>query len=312
MDKRSIVVTGISGYAGRVLLPHLTQDASVDRVIGVDRRSLGDVSADKVTYHQVDVREAAWGEILEGADTVVHLAFVLMRRPQDDEQEIDEINVEGSCALFDAAAQHGVRKVVFTSSVVAYGLHPDNPVPLTEASPLRPNPGLYYSRDKAAVEKYLDTYESQHPEMIVTRLRPCTIVGPCADPRQMASFVSDSTIVVRSADPLYQLLHEDDFARALHMAIQQDMPGIYNVTSDDPRTIRQLGRLRGSKIVTLPYPLVRGLMGLTWRLGKADFAPGWADLVRYPIVASNEKLKQLGWQPEFATPEALEVLVDAF
>jgi nucleoside-diphosphate-sugar epimerase len=70
MDKRSIVVIGISGYAGRVLLPYLTQGTSVDRVIGVDRRSLGDVSADKVTYHQVDVREAAWGEILEGADTV--------------------------------------------------------------------------------------------------------------------------------------------------------------------------------------------------------------------------------------------------
>ena len=312
MGGQRIVVTGISGYLGRVFLPYLEQDASVDCVIGVDRRPMKSIVTDKLTLHRLDVRDTELEGVFDGVDTLVHLAFVLMRSPHDDEEEIDRINVKGSQAVFQAAARQGVRKIVFTSSVVAYGLHADNPVPLTEESPLRPNPGLYYSRDKAAVEEYLDTYQAQHPEMIVTRLRPSTVVGPHADPGQMASLISDPTILVQGANPLYQLVHEDDLARALHISIRRDIPGVYNVTSDEPCTLRQLARFRESQVVSLPYPLVRGLMWLSWRLGKTDFAPEWADLVRFPIVVSNEKLKQLGWEPKFTTTEALEVLVDSF
>jgi nucleoside-diphosphate-sugar epimerase len=248
---------------------------------------------------------------LAGADVLVHLAFVLMRLPGDDEEEIDEINVGGTRAVCQAAARRGVRKLVFSSSVVAYGLHSDNPIPLTEESPLRPNPGLYYSRAKAAIEQYLDAFEAEHPEMIVTRLRPCTVVGPRADPAQMTSLVSPTTVLVRGADPPYQLLHEDDLARALHLVIQRDAPGIYNVTSDEPRTLRELVQPRGGRVVSLPYSVVRGLLWLIWRWGLSVFAPEWTDLSRYSLVASNERLKELGWVPRYTTAEALAALLAA-
>jgi UDP-glucose 4-epimerase len=312
MSGKRIAITGVSGYTGRVLLPYLEQDESVESVLGFDQCPLENIDADKLTFQQLDVRNAHLDKALAGVDTLVHLAFVLMRGPNDDDAQIEAINVDGSQAVFEAAARQGVGKIIFTSSVVAYGLHPDNPVPLKEDSPLRPNPGLYYSRNKAAVEAYLDTFEEQHPEMTVTRLRPCTVVGPNADPGQMASLIADPTILVRGANPPYQLLHEDDLAQALLLAIHEEMPGIYNVTSDEPQTLRELALHRESQIAALPYPLVRGLMGLTWRLGQSDFAPEWADLVRYPIVADNEKLKQLGWEPEYTTTEALDVLVDSF
>ena len=211
--------------------------------------------------------------------------------------------------MFRAAARQGVRKLSLTSSVMAYGLHADNPIPLTEESPLRPNPGLYYSRAKAAVEDYMDTFESEHAEMIVTRLRPCTVVGPRADPVQMASLVSDPAILVRGADPLYQLLHEGDLVQALHLVIRQDAPGAYNVTSDDPLTMRQLAKSRGARVISLPYAVVRGLMRVLWRSGSSDFAPEWADLTRWPVIASNEKLKRLGWKPRYTTAQALAALV---
>jgi UDP-glucose 4-epimerase len=234
----------------------------------------------------------------------------MMHRPGDDEREIDEINIAGSRQVFEAAARQGVQKLIFTSSVVAYGLHPDNPIPLTEESPLRPNPGLYYSRAKAAVESYLDTFESEHPEIMVTRLRPCTVVGPRADPAQMAALTSSTATLVQGYDPPYQLLHEEDLARALYLTIRQDIPGIYNVTSDESRTLQQLARSRpGTRVVALPSWVVRGLMWLIWRLGRSPFAPAWIDLSRYPLVASNEKLKGLGWRPQYTTTEALEDLL---
>lgn len=311
MGGRTVVITGVSGYVGRVLLPYLEQDPAIDRVIGIDRRSPeNNAVGDKFVFHQFDIRDPGIEAALAGADVLVHLAFVLMRLPGSDEVEIDDINIGGTRAVCQAAARQGVRKLIFTSSVVAYGLHADNPVPLTEASPLRPNAGLYYSRAKAAVEHYLDAFEAEHPEMIVTRLRPCTVVGPQADPAQMASLASSTAVLVRGADPLYQLLHEDDLARALHLVIRQDAPGSYNVTSDEPHTLRELVQSRGGRVLALPYFVVRGVMWLLWRLGLSVFAPEWVDLSRYPLVASNEKLKGLGWVPRYTTTEAFTSLLN--
>lgn len=312
MGGRTIVITGVAGYLGRVLLPYLEQDPEVDRVVGIDRRPPeNNIVGDKLVFHQLDIRDPGLEEALAGADVLVHLAFMLMRLPGDDKEEIDEINVGGTRAVCQAAARQGVRKLIFTSSVVAYGLHSDNPIPLTEESPLRPNPGLYYSRAKAAVEQYLDAFETEHPEMIVTRLRPCTVVGPQADPAQMTSLVSPTAVLVRGADPPYQLLHEDDLARALHLVIQRDAPGIYNVTGDEPCTLRELVQSRGGRVIALPYFVVRGLLGLMWRMGLSVFAPEWADLSRYPLVASNERLKGLGWVPRYTTAEAFAALLAA-
>jgi nucleoside-diphosphate-sugar epimerase len=296
---------------GRVLLPYLEQDPTIDRVIGIDRRPPERNTVEgKLVFHHLDVRDPGIEAVLAGADVLVHLAFVLMHLPGSDEAEIDGINIEGTRAVCQAAARQGVRKVIFTSSVVAYGLHADNPIPLTEASPLRPNAGLYYSRAKAAVEHYLDAFEAEHSEIVVTRLRPCTVVGPRADPAQMVSLVSSTAVLVRGADPPYQLLHEDDLARALHLVIQRDAPGIYNVTSDGPRTLRELVKSRGGRVVSLPYFVVRRVMWLLWRLGLSVFAPEWVDLSRYPLVAGNEKLKGLGWVPRYTTAEAFTSLLN--
>lgn len=308
-DRKVIAITGISGYFGRVLLPLLEQDDTVERVIGIDCRPLSARLPEKVQLHLKDVRDPTVEKLLQGTDVLIHMAFVLMRPPGVRQKEIEERNIQDALAIFKAAARQGVRKIIFTSSVVAYGLHPDNPVPLTEESPLRPNAGLYYGRAKAAIEQYLDKFEKEHPEIVVTRLRPCTVVGPRADPAQMASLVNPTTILVRGANPLYQLVYEDDLARALYLAVQKDLPGAYNVAGDAPLTLRELAELRGGRIITLPYLVVRALMGAIWRIGRSPFAPEWTDLLRYPLVASNEKLKGLGWAPQYTTAGALTTLL---
>jgi len=307
---KTVAITGVTGYFSQMLLPYLERDAEIGRVIGIDRRTpRGSVGGNKVTFHQCDVRDPALEGLLAGADVLVHLAFVLMRLP--GAKELDENNIGGTQAVCEAAARQGVRKLIVLSSVVAYGLHADNPIPLTEESPLRPNHGLYYSRQKVAIERYLDVFERAHPEMIVTRLRPCTVIGPHADPAQMASLTSTIVPAIWGADPPLQLLFEEDMASALYLVIQKDAPGVYNVTGDEPRTLRELVRVRGGRVIPLPYPLVVGLMALTWRTGQSVFAPEWADLSRYPLVASNKKLKGLGWVPKYTTTEALMALVEA-
>ncbi len=313
MQKITIAVTGISGYLGRVLSPYLENNRDITRVIGIDQKPIiPDSHSNKIQFHQLDMKDPEIEALLSNVDILVHLAFELMRPPRYGKRAVEETNIAGSRAVLGAAARQGVQNIIFTSSVVAYGLHSDNPVPLTEESPLRPNKFLYYGLSKVAVEDYLDTLEAEYPEIIFTRLRPCTIVGPNADPAQMASLTSSTAALVKGYDPLYQLLHEQDMAQALDLMIRKNIPGIFNVTSDEPLKLSQIALSQpGGQVVALPHRLARFLAWFSWRTGSSVFAPEWLDLARYPLVASNGKLKQQGWQPQYTTSQAYADLLAA-
>ena len=137
----TILLTGVSGFFGRALLPRLQADPAVKHIIGVDLRPPVDASQySKLTFHQLDVREGDLAPLMKRCDVVIHMAFILMRPPR--RLDLDAVNIVGSRRVLRAAAQAGVPKIIFTSSVVGYGLHPDNPMPLTEIMPRRPNAGL--------------------------------------------------------------------------------------------------------------------------------------------------------------------------
>lgn len=311
MSKKNIAITGITGYVGRILLPYLENDTAVQRIIGIDKHGMNAAhNSEKLEFHQLDIQSSQINELLADVDILIHLAFMLMRLPGTSQETAVKNNIEIAQNIFEAAAHQGVKKIIFTSSVVAYGIHPDNPIPLTEQSSLRPNPGIYYSRAKVSIEKYLDSFEKQHPEIVVTRLRPCTVVGPHADPAQMTSFTSTTATLVKEYDPPYQLLHEDDLAQAIYLAVQKDIPGIFNVAGDDPIKLSQLALSKpGGKVISLPYGLSRFLAWLAWRMGSSVFAPEWLDLACYPLIVSNEKIKHHGWKPQFTTAEAYADLI---
>ena len=83
----------------------------------------------KTTYVQGDVLDrAAIDRLVEGADVVVHLAFLIFGNPKQSR----EINLTGSRNVFEATAASGAKRLVYTSSVAAYGFHESNPLPLHE------------------------------------------------------------------------------------------------------------------------------------------------------------------------------------
>jgi len=311
MKKKTIAITGAAGFFAECLVPLLETDPSVERIVAIDCREPASLTSwEKVEFHKLDIRDPEIGSLFQGIDILVHMAFVLMRLP--GAKDVDDINTAGSRNVLQLAAIAGVPKVIFTSSVVAYGIREDNPVPLREDYPLRPNSDLYYSRNKAAVESVLHKIARENPSMQVTILRPCTVVGPHADPASMASLTGGTTTLVRGYNPLYQLVHEDDVARALHHVISNDLPGTFNVCSDEPRTLEDLAHTAGKRTMALPLSLVKPMFQLLWSLKATVFAPEWVKLTQFPIVASNERLKATGWKPEYTTTEAFLALQEAF
>src|ERR1700684_952664 len=122
----TVAVTGPTGEIGQAVVAALERSREVGRVIGMARGAV-DAAArgwKKVVYRRGDVldRESVF-ELVEGADVVVHLAFIIM----GDSRGTRAVNLDGSRNVFETAVAARVKRLVYASSVAAYGFHPDNP-----------------------------------------------------------------------------------------------------------------------------------------------------------------------------------------
>ncbi len=178
----TVAVTGPTGTFGQALVPLLEADDRVERVVGIARRPFDPASRGwtKLEYRQGDVRDAdALAEAFEGADVVVHLAFLIVGGGPGVTRAI---NVEGTLNTFRAAARAGVQRFVYASSVAAYGFHRDNPTGMGEHWPVRPADRLFYAQEKAELEHLLSDEGDEHPEvdMYLLRRRSCSARTPSA------------------------------------------------------------------------------------------------------------------------------------
>src|ERR1700722_19239605 len=130
-------------------------------------------------YRQGDVRDpVALAQAFAGAEVVVHLAFMITGTAGAD--TIRAINVDGTVNAYRAAREAGAERFVYSSSVAAYGFHPDNPVGMTEDWPTRPADRLFYAQEKAELEQLLQDEVQQAPGPHLYLLRPPIVVGPHA------------------------------------------------------------------------------------------------------------------------------------
>ncbi|MFO8058053.1 MAG: NAD-dependent epimerase/dehydratase family protein [bacterium] len=303
-----LAVTGISSYLARTLIPLLEADESIRSITGFDLKEPR-FRSDKLEFIKADVRDPELAVHMQGCDALVHLAYIVM--PIRDEAKADDININGSKNVFRCAARAGVKKIVHLSSVAAYGSWPDNPALITEDVPVRGMPGFYYSRSKAAVEEFLDEFEKDHPELVITRLRPSIFVGPTINNAITAVMSARLLARLRGLENKLQLTWDEDVARAIHLALGGDFHGAYNIAGDGFITMDDMAGIRGVPCITLPYSLALWLSRITWTLRLGTLSSGWIEVTRHPIIVSNEKAKrEMGWTPSCDTRGALIKLLE--
>src|SRR3954464_14687199 len=177
----TVAGTGPTGTFGSGLIPLLEADDRVERIVGIARRPFDPAERGwtKMEYRQGDVRDAdALREAFDGADVVVHLAFLITGNASRETTRA--INVDGTLNVFRAAAAAGARRFVYASSVAAYGFHADNPELLDEEWPVRPAARLFYAQEKAELEDLLHREAEPAPELALSLLRPPVVLGPNA------------------------------------------------------------------------------------------------------------------------------------
>lgn len=284
------------------MIESLEADPDVARILAFDVRPLP-VSARKVVFDQVDVRDPALGARLAGVDVLVHLAFVM--DPIRDEAEMRDINVNGSQNVLRSAAQAGVPKIVYTSSATVYGAHPDNAIPLTEESPLRANLDFSYPAHKLEVEYLIREVRDEFPELTITVFRPAIVFGMHVDNAWSHLLELPIQFSVRGHRPPLQFVHEDDVAMALVFAIKHDLDGPFNLAPGDWSEWGEVMELVGKPVIELAEPTAFSLQDRLWDLGLGEAPAGLLHYVMHPWVVASDRLSEAGFTCIHPSSDAL-------
>lgn len=208
-------------------------------------------------------------------------------------------------AVLDGAGDAGVRVVVFLSSATVYGAWPDNPVPLSEDAPLRPNPGFDLAVAGAEAERLVAEWKDDHPGSTVCILRPTAVVGPGADVALARALAGTTGFRPAEAARPVQFLHIDDLTSAVLLALRSGLDGVFNVAPDGwvpDETARALAG--GTARLALPERVVRPLQAVRRALTPTRERPGVEPYRRHPWVVANDRLVAAGWRPTHTNEEA--------
>jgi UDP-glucose 4-epimerase len=312
-----VVVTGASGNVGTSVLDALASDPAVTEIVGVARRAPG-VSFAKTSWQCADVSASALTPIFQGADVVIHLAWLI--QPSRDEALTRRVNVGGSRRVFEAVADAGVPALVYASSIGAYAPH-DGPEPVQESWPVTGIESSFYSRHKAQVEALLDQFEEAHPDVRVARLRPALIFKRDAATEIRRLFIGPllpNPLVRRELLPAFpyprglrtQVVHSADVAEAYRLAATRPVSGAFNLAADPVLDVRSVEQMLNARAIELSPSLVRALAAASWKLRIQPTSPGWLDMgMLTPIMDSGRARGELGWTPRVtALDTVLELL----
>jgi len=322
-DRLTVAVTGPTGEIGQAVVSALERSREVARIRGMARRPFDAATRGwrKLEYRRGDVLDRdAVRELVDGVDVVVHLAFLIM----GGAVQTRAVNLQGSRNVFEATLAAGVKRLVYASSVAAYGFHRENPQPLTEDVPARGSDEHYYSAQKAEVERVLaETLAGKSTQAYV--FRPCIVGGPDAPLlidslpyTQISERLPSSVKRLLEGVPIlrpvlpdpgveFQLVHHDDVATAMRAGVLgRGSPGAYNIAGGGRLTVSKLADELGWLSVPAPRLAVDAVAELTGRLGFLPAQAQWVSAFREPVIISTAKARrELGWRPKHTALETL-------
>ena len=303
---RKVVITGISGRFGKIVARRLHHELGW-QIVGLDRRPMHGRPKD-IEHHQVDLRSKKARDLFRAGDVdaLVHLG--VMHDPRARPAELYSWNITGTTKLLEYCQAYRVPKVVLLSSANVYGPRPDNPQFLTEEAPLLAAQRFPQMRDLVEIDHLLSTFLWRARETETVILRPVHIVGPVHNaPSNYLRIQRPPTLL--GFDPMVQLVHVEDVAEAVALALNPGRRGIYNIVGPGEVPLSAILRELRREPRLIPHPMAKPLLGLAFRLGISSFPVAELDFIRYVCMVDGRRAAaELGFRPQFGLRETIHAV----
>ncbi len=204
---KKIFLTGATGYVGKAIIERFKKSYDIKAFT----RSLGDIR------NFQEVLKAS-----EGSDIIIHMAAITpTTHPGAADQDVMEVNVEGTRNILDAAVKNKIKKVINFSSVCAVGVRPEN-YPIKEDAVCNPTLGAYGLSKLKGEELCREYSEKQGLDIIC--LRPAVVFPQHAFNPQVVDSVAWNIFV-----------HIEDLLLMLKLALEDQKIkfGIYHIAPDN-------------------------------------------------------------------------------
>ena len=305
------VVTGGAGFIGSHLVDLLI--AHGHEVVVIDNLSRGQLSnlsnareTGKLTFVEADLLDIDFNEFLgqHTPEVIFHLAAQIdVRASVTDPLHDAETNILATIRIADAARQHGVRKVVFTSSGGSIYGEPDS-FPVSEDVPVDPHSP--YAASKVSGEIYLNTYRHLYG-LDCSHIAPANVYGPRQDPFGEAGVVAifaqhllsgAPTRVFGGGDNTRDYVYVGDVVRAFYLASGEIGGGMrFNIGTSVETSDRQLHTLVAEAAGSKDDP---------------EFAPARLGDVPRSALSYGRAKEVLGWEPEVDIKQGVANTVEYF
>lgn len=310
---RRVLITGLSTFWGGRLAQALEADPDVDVIIGLDTREPR-VKLERTEYVRSDENYSILSRIVKatGVDTIAH-TFLVVDSTQMSSRAMHEINVIGTMNLFAAASAAGgtVRNIVVKSAALVYGSSPKDPYWFRETDKRSGTPRTRVERSLLEVESYVRDFARDNPHVCLSLLRFCNVVGPDISTPFVNALQLPLVPKVAGFDPRFQLVHEDDVVAAILFALDQQVPGIFNVAGDGLLPWSEIMAIVGKQGIPMPPFGIEVATEPLRRLGLVDLPPELIDLLKYGRGIDNRRFKDAGFRYRYTSAGAVEAFVEA-
>ena len=313
-----VVVVGATGNVGTSVVRALEADESVTSIAGVARRLPG-LKSGRTVWHRADVVTSDLSQIFDGADAVVHLAWLF--QPTRNAMATWRANVLGSMRVFQAVAEAGVPALVYASSVGAYSPRPKDE-PVDESWPthgcargrLRAGEGLRRAGARRVRERqprhpggpdaaglHLQAGGGHRAAQAVRRAAAAAQAGQGGH----LPFVPDIPGLK------LQVLHTEDAAEAYRLAVVRPVSGAFNLAADPVLDPPALADLLGARLVPVSPGLARAAVAAGWHLRLVPAAPGLLEMaLQIPLMRMDRAREVLGWTPAYSSVDAVRAMLE--
>lgn len=314
---RRCVITGASGFIGRAVVQRLRTEEGIS-VQALVRQGGQEFPNDVTVHSGFDLSTTTdWNPILFGADCVIHAAahvHVMQVDSVEAPRAFHSVNVEGTLNLGRQAAQAGVRRFIFVSSIKVNGEYTDSGHPFTPADV--PSPSDDYGLSKYKAEEGLRLVASR-TEMEIVVIRPPLVYGPGVKANFLSLvhwLINGVPLPLGAVNNRRSLVALDNLVDLIAICI--DHPAAANeifLVSDDEDVstsdlLRRMGRALGKPARLFPVPA--GLLSTgALLLGRRE----WLRRLCGNLQVDISKTKRiLGWRPPISVDEALSRAAAAY
>ncbi|GGN33310.1 UDP-glucose 4-epimerase [Actinoplanes campanulatus] len=304
------LVTGGAGTIGSHVVDELVRGGAseivvLDNLVRGRRDNLAwALGSGNVRLVDGDIRDNSLVRSLtEGQDLVFHLAAIRITQCAEEPRLANEVLVDGTFNVIEAAADAGVKKVIASSSASVYGLAEE--FPTTERH--HPyNNDTFYGAAKAFNEAALRSFKAMR-DLDYVALRYFNVYGPRMDIHGLYTEVlirwmerieaGTPPLILGDGLATMDFVHVADIARANILAARADVTDeVFNIASHEETSLRELAAALSAVMKSDLAPEhgpARAVNGVTRRLADISLAE-----------------QRLGWKPQLTLTEGLQGLVD--